>query len=278
MLLFEKEAFFFVKQINTYIYVKKMKKLFYVLICSTSLFCCSDRDLLAEPVINEDVEIDSPQDAGETNNSGEETTTSQVNFHLLALGDSYTIGESVCETCRFPEQLKDALIKAFGSDKTFDLKIIARTGWTTTHLMNAIDTENLTTNYDLVTLLIGVNNQYQNKPFAVYESEFPLLINTAIAKAKGQLSNVIVLSIPDYAYTPFGRNDPTISSDIDRYNTFAKNYCSSRSIDFITITDITRMGLSNPALVASDGLHPSELAYTQFVERLLPYAIKKLKN
>lgn len=195
----------------------------------------------------------------------------------LALGDSYTIGESVCETCRFPEQLKKSL-KSLNPNYTFSLKIIAQTGWTTTNLISAINSQDLAVNYDLVTLLIGVNNQYQNKLFSLYEKEFPELLNKAISLTKGDKSNVIVVSIPDYAFTPFGRGNPTISSEIDSYNAFAKKYCSENNIEFIEITDITRMGLINPNLVASDGLHPSELAYSMFVERILPKATVAIKN
>lgn len=199
---------------------------------------------------------------------------------LLSLGDSYTIGESVCETCRFPEQLKEGLKPSFNLQTTFELKVIATTGWTTTNLINAIANDNTASNYDLVTLLIGVNNQYQNKPFSLYETEFPELVATAITKAKGDKNKVIVVSIPDYAYTPFGQNNgnPTIISEqLDQYNAFAKNYCEQNNITFVNITDITREGLNNPELVASDGLHPSELAYSKFVERLLPLAIEKLQ-
>ena len=199
---------------------------------------------------------------------------------LLSLGDSYTIGESVCETCRFPEQLKESLKPSFNLQTTFELKVIATTGWTTTNLINAIADENLATNYDLVTLLIGVNNQYQGKPFSLYEAEFPELVTTAIEKAKGDKNKVIVVSIPDYAFTPFGQNNgnpTTISEQLDQYNAFAQNYCEQNNITFVNITDITREGLNNPELVASDGLHPSELAYAKFVERILPFAIEKLQ-
>lgn len=197
---------------------------------------------------------------------------------ILSLGDSYTIGESVCETCRFPEQLKDSLLMSFGTDKSFELKVIAKTGWTTTNLINAIKGENINEDFDLVTLLIGVNNQYQGRPFSIYENEFPQLVDTAISKARSNKNNVIVVSIPDYAYTPFGQNNTNISSEIDKYNTYAENYCLVNNITYVNITDITRMGLENIDLVASDGLHPSKLAYSKFVERIMPYAIEKLKN
>jgi lysophospholipase L1-like esterase len=206
----------------------------------------------------------------------------QNHYKILALGDSYTIGEKVCETCPFPEQLKQSLISKSDSTKTFELKIIARTGWTTTDLLSFIDTkQNLANDYDLVTLLIGVNNQYQGKSFSSYETEFPQLIAKAITSAKLIKENVIVISIPDYAYTPFGKGNRkgnnSISVDIEKYNDFAKSYCRYNNITFVNITDISRMGLENPNLVASDGLHPSELAYSKFVERIVPLALEKLK-
>lgn len=200
------------------------------------------------------------------------------NIRYLALGDSYTIGQSVCATCRFPEQLKDSIKKRLNPNDLISVNVIAQTGWTTTNLKSAITTQNPSTNYDLVTLLIGVNNQYQNKPFSLYEQEFPELVAIAIEKAQGKKENVIVVSIPDYAYTPFGNGNTTISTQIDTYNTFAQNYCTTNNITFINITDITRLGLAQPNLVASDGLHPSELAYSKFVERILPKALIILSN
>ncbi|MTH15186.1 SGNH/GDSL hydrolase family protein [Flavobacterium sp. LC2016-01] len=202
------------------------------------------------------------------------TTPIASSINYLALGDSYTIGQSVCETCRYPEQLK-AKLKTIYPETAFSLKIIAQTGWSTSDLIAAINTQNPESNYDLVTLLIGVNNQYQHQDFSVYEKEFPQLLNKAIAFAKGDKKNVIVLSIPDYAYTPFTKNYTDenrmkISSEINQYNTFAENYCISKNVAFVSITDITKQGLSNPSLVASDGLHPSEIAYKMFVERMLP--------
>ena len=97
---------------------------------------------------------------------------------------------------------------------------------------------------------------------------------------KNDKTNVIVVSIPDYAFTPFGQNSSNpenTSTEIDQYNTFAENYCIQQNITFVNITDITRQGLVNPTLVASDGLHPSELAYAQFVVRLLPFALEKIE-
>lgn len=211
-----------------------------------------------------------------TSDSEIEAEVDIKNYNYLALGDSYTIGESVCETCRYPIQLQDSLKKYISQNDTFSTQIIAQTGWTTSNLKAAITNANPSNNFDLVTLLIGVNNQYQNKPFSLYENEFPELVNQAIQFAKGNKQNVIVLSIPDYAYTPFGAGSSTISTEIDQYNLFAQNYCMANDITFINITDITRLGLKQPNLVATDGLHPSELAYTKFTERLLIQAKSKL--
>lgn len=207
-----------------------------------------------------------------------QTRAETINY--LALGDSYTIGQSVCETCRFPEQLKSAL-KNINLQNNFSLEIIARTGWTTTDLISAIEFNNPKNNYDLVTLLIGVNNQYQGRNFSIYEKEFPLLFTKAISLAKGDKNKLIVVSIPDYAYTPFGEsygNATSISTEIDRYNAFAKSYCEANEILFINITDITRQGLNNATLVANDGLHPSKEAYALFVQRLLTKAVAILQN
>ncbi|MCK7589140.1 SGNH/GDSL hydrolase family protein [Subsaxibacter sp. CAU 1640] len=215
-------------------------------------------------------------------NSGEEvdtTGTDSTTLKILSLGDSYTIGQSVCETCRFPAQLKDSLTNSF-TNTEFTLEIIATTGWTTTNLLNAVAQQNPDTDFDLVTLLIGVNNQYQGKPFSLYETEFPTLVDKAIEAANGDKNRVIVVSIPDYAYTPFGQgnsNAQTISTEIDQYNNFAQSYCEANDITYVYITDITRLGLEQPELVASDGLHPSELAYSKFVERLIPIATAKLQ-
>lgn len=203
------------------------------------------------------------------------TNTDNRVIKIVALGDSYTKGESVCSTCNFPSQLRDSINERRNNQLT-SVKIIAQTGWTTYQLQNAINQANTSNDYDLVTLLIGVNNQYQNMPFSLYQSEFPALVQTAIQKAKGDKSKVIVVSIPDYAYTPFGGGNTAISSALQTYNQFASDYCAQQQISFIYITDITQMGLQQPYLVASDGLHPSTMAYTRFVERILPVALEKL--
>lgn len=249
---------------NTYL-------ILYFAILSFGFFlACSNNYILPEEN-NGNITNETETDENEDNNEA----TNQ-NYKILSLGDSYTIGQSVCNTCRFPVQLKDSLANNI-ANSTFDLQIIAQTGWTTTNLINAINTNNPAKDFNLVTLLIGVNNQYQGKPFSIYEQELTQLVNTAINKAKGDLANVIVISIPDYAFTPFGNGNTTISNEIDAYNAFAENYCAQNSIAYVYITDITREGIENPDLVASDGLHPSEFAYSKFVERILPIAIEKIQ-
>lgn len=252
-----------------------MRKLSTFIVFIFIILSCSSSDALSlnnpDPEDTNSIEIDD-------DNDNTDSSENEFDLKILSLGDSYTIGQSVCVTCRFPVQLKDSLVQHL--DKNISINIIAQTGWTTTKLFEAIVEENPPQDYNLVTLLIGVNNQYQGKPFTLYEQEFPLLVNQAIALGQNDKTNVIVISIPDYAYTPFGQNNgnPEVtSSEIDAYNAFAENYCIANDITFINITDITREGLENTNLVATDNLHPSELAYTRFVERLLPVAIQKIE-
>ncbi|MCK0146337.1 SGNH/GDSL hydrolase family protein [Arenibacter sp. F26102] len=194
-------------------------------------------------------------------------------YHYLALGDSYTIGASVTSAESIPIQLKDRLEQ--GLEVKVNTEIIAVTGWRTDNLLDAINRGTLLPSYDLVTLLIGVNNQYQGKPFSVYTKEFPLLLERAIDLAYGNPKNVVVISIPDYAYTPFaaGRNTDKISKEIDEYNAFTKATALQNGVPFVNITDITRHGLTNPDLVAGDGLHPSGEAYKRFVDELYPVVL-----
>lgn len=185
----------------------------------------------------------------------------------LALGDSYTIGESVSERDRWPNQLADLLIS--DSNHPIDTKIIATTGWRTDNLINAINIAKLKDEYDLVSILIGVNNQYQGKPVDQYAIEFEELLKTSIRLAKGKRENVFVVSIPDYGFTPFGqKNQSKISKEIDQFNEVNKKISNQYNIKYISITDISRQAISDPSLVAPDGLHPSGKMYSLWAQRI----------
>lgn len=189
-------------------------------------------------------------------------------LRFLALGDSYTIGESVAEVQRWPVQLIEALRKRGVACSKPD--ILAVTGWRTDDLKRAIDASSFPRNYDFVSLLIGVNNQYQGKSVEDYSREFEDLLNTAIEYAGRDVSKVFVLSIPDYGFTPFGfPRQPQISMQIDTFNSVNKHIAKGKGVTYIDITDISRLGLKEPALVATDGLHPSGKMYRLWVNRIL---------
>lgn len=191
----------------------------------------------------------------------------------LALGDSYTIGESVNEDERWPNQLASALSNK--GIKVARPKIIATTGWRTDNLKEAIIKANLKKKYDLVSLLIGVNNQYQGKPADQYAIEFEDLLRTAIRLANGNAGNVFVVSIPDYGYTPFGQaKKEIISEEIDEFNRVNKSISEKYKVAYHNITDISRKGLEEPSLVATDKLHPSGKMYTLWTDRILENFIR----
>lgn len=186
----------------------------------------------------------------------------------LALGDSYTIGESVAEKERWPVQLAKALTEK--GTPVAPPQIIAVTGWRTDNLKNGIGIAQLEEKYDLVSLLIGVNNQYQGKPVGEYAVEYEGLLKSAIQLAGGDKHHVFVVSIPDYGFTPFGKaRQETITRELDGFNAVCKRITESYGATFINITDISRKGLEDPGLVASDGLHPSGKQYALWVERIL---------
>ena len=194
-------------------------------------------------------------------------TAAQV--RVLALGDSYTIGELVAPEQSWPCQLADSLLA--DSVRVVGPTIVAHTGWTTADLLDA--SADLDSSFHLVTLQIGVNNQFQGLGFDVYEREFPALVERAIALAHGNPARVIVLSIPDYSATPFGRrvdSEGTIAGEIDAYNDFARAVSEANGVVFVDITDISRRARDEPGLVAPDGLHPSALMYALWVARLRP--------
>jgi lysophospholipase L1-like esterase len=186
---------------------------------------------------------------------------------FLALGDSYTIGESVSESEQWPRQLVDQL-----TDKGLKIdppRIIAQTGWRTDNMLNVAKSEIKSNQYDLVSLLIGVNNEFQGKSLASFETEFIKCLDYTIAHCSNGKEGVFVLSIPDYGFTPYGSlNQSTISLRIDAYNAICKRVSQEKNIPFFNITPISRKGLDNPLLVAPDGLHPSGLQYKQWINEI----------
>jgi lysophospholipase L1-like esterase len=189
----------------------------------------------------------------------------------LALGDSYTIGESVADNERFPFLLINSELEE--AHVVGKYKIIAKTGWTTRDLLNAMDKEELIAgDYDFITLLIGVNNQYQGKPFSQYETEFNELMDRAIGLLEGDASKLIVVSIPDYSVTPFAssRDTEKIARELKQYNDYNELIAKNRGSKHVYITDLTQNAKEDLSLLAGDQLHPSGKSYGQWVERLVP--------
>ena len=193
------------------------------------------------------------------------------NLTYLALGDSYTIGEAVNKKDRWPLQLESALIReGFNISTT----IIAKTGWRTDNLLNAAKRQISTEKYDLVSLLIGVNNEYQGEDPNNFELKFRSCLTYAIAHSKKGKDGVFVVSIPDYGYTPFGEpNQLKISERLAQYNAISASVCQKENIPHINITPISQKGLKEGDLVANDGLHPSGVQYTLWVEMMLSKVI-----
>jgi lysophospholipase L1-like esterase len=187
----------------------------------------------------------------------------------LALGDSYTIGQSVSENERFPAQAV-ALLKQQGI-RMADPVYIATTGWTTEDLQSAIGSRSPSA-ADVVSLLIGVNDQYRRMDTGGYAIRFLQILNNAVQLAKGKKSNVFVLSIPDYSVTPFVSLDQkqVVSMQIDWFNAINKRITLANGISYTDITSSTREATTNPALIASDNLHPSGLEYKKWADLLAP--------
>lgn len=211
-------------------------------------------------------------------NSDMKQQSENKTFTYLALGDSYTIGEGVSENERYPVLLQDSL-EASGIHLS-DLQIIARTGWTTDELSEAIDQAELSTPYDLVTLLIGVNNQYRGRTPDNYRPEFVNLLERAVEYAGDNSGRVIVLSIPDWGVTPFaeGRDKEQIAREIDAYNAINREESEKAGVAWVDVTAISREAASRPELLAPDGLHPSGLMYRYWVNDLFPLAFEMLKD
>lgn len=185
------------------------------------------------------------------------TDSTAPRFTYLALGDSYTIGESVPEEQRYPVQVVQLL--ANEGIIIDGPRIIARTGWTTDELEAAIREAAITDTFSIVTLLIGVNNQYRGRSVQEYKIEFARLLKQAIAFAGGHSDRVVVLSVPDWSRVPFaeGRNRQDIAEDIDAFNTANKAIARKQKVHYLDITADSRKADHDGTLVANDGLHYS---------------------
>lgn len=184
----------------------------------------------------------------------------------LALGDSYTIGEQVLLTESFPYQVVQLLRN--NNIETAAPEIIAKTGWTTDDLNAAIQENKFLKQYDFVSLLIGVNNQYRGRAVDEYETEFNFLLEQAIAFAGNKSANVFVLSIPDWGVTPFAADKDVvkIANEIDEYNAACKKITLQHNCTFIDITTSQRADAHDAEMLASDGLHPSGKEYAKWAE------------
>ncbi len=197
---------------------------------------------------------------------------------LLSLGDSYTIGESVAPADRWPVQLA-RLLREQGYSVA-EPRIIAQTGWTTGDLAAAIQEGELEPPYDIVTLLIGVNNQYRGYSLEDYQREFANLLEQAIAFAGGDSGRVFVLSIPDWSVTPFafGRDRAAIAAAIDAFNAINRELADSRGVHYVDVTPISRQAIEDEALLAPDGLHPSAKMYAEWARLALPDVLQALRS
>ncbi|MBN8676344.1 MAG: SGNH/GDSL hydrolase family protein [Chitinophagales bacterium] len=196
-------------------------------------------------------------------------------YTYLAIGDSYTIGESVAPAENFPNQAVQLMQKE--NNVTIEARIIAKTGWTTDELeagIIAADKEDpLLPAYDFISLLIGVNNQYRGRSVEEYKSEFEALLKKAIRLGGNNASQVVVLSIPDWGITPFaeGRNRSQIAAEIDAYNKANKEIALQYKVHYIDITSWTREAATDHSLLAADGLHPSGKEYKRWAVAMSQY-------
>jgi lysophospholipase L1-like esterase len=194
----------------------------------------------------------------------------------LALGDSYTIGESVSEQERFSFQAVQLL-----KDKNIDINvpdIVAKTGWTTADLLDALNSDPPQKTYSFVTLLIGVNNQYQGRFLEEYKIQFTELLDKAVSYAGNNKDHVYVLSIPDYSVTPFanGYDTSAIANEIDAFNAANKSISVNAGVHYVDITPISRHAKNDLSLIARDGLHPSGLQYKKWSELLAEMMLQEI--
>lgn len=197
---------------------------------------------------------------------------------ILALGDSYTVGEGLQRAESWPMQLAEQLQK---DELEVDAPlIIAATGWTTADLLRAIARSKLNPPYDIVTLLIGVNDQFQGFSENSYATGFEKLLLSAVDFAGGKPRRVIVVSIPDYSVTPFGKRfgPARVRAAIDSFNEINKKLAEDKGVHYVNVTEISRKAAEDLTLLASDGLHPSSKMYAEWVRLIAPLSVSTLET
>jgi lysophospholipase L1-like esterase len=243
-----------------------MKFIYFVFAIFFIFSCKDDEQVIPEKDQNTTKQTEIPKIAVDNIPESHLIDFSEDTLSFLALGDSYTIGAGVSEVERWPNQLSSSLKKL--NINVNKPTIIATSGWTTTNLIEGIERRNLVEKYDMVSLLIGVNNQYQSMPFYIFQAEFTELLKLSFENAKSK-SSVFVLSIPDYGVTPFGGGRQSISDEIDQYNKWIAEVCIANEIKFYDITDISRKAENDLTLLAQDQLHPSAKMYSEWVNRIV---------
>ena len=199
-------------------------------------------------------------------------------LNYLALGDSYTIGQGVQITETWPKLLENAIENEIGLE--INTQIIAASGMTTKELIYAIKESNILESYGLVSLLIGVNNQFRGMKIDHFRDEFIQLIDQSITFTNNNVNRVFVLSIPDWSATPFGQSFDFRSNriEIDKFNNIIKIICSEKGIDYFDITEISRWGSTQSSLLVEDELHPSKKMYQLWVDQIITDVINKFQN
>ena len=201
------------------------------------------------------------------NNNKNFISPNNKSYSFLALGDSYTVGEGVSYEESWPSQFVD-----YALERGIDFKnpeLIAQTGWKTYDLLNAIKSSNLSVKYDFISLLIGVNNQFNSRPLSEFEDDLNEILTEINYLKKGN-SKVIVISIPDWGYSPYGSSydRERISDEIDQFNNILKKISEQNNLNFVDVTQISRLAIKEPNLIAEDKLHPSGLMYFEWVEKI----------
>ena len=226
------------------------------------LTSCETQKSSNDQIINNDIEKDNSE-----LNEIDLINSSVSKFSFLALGDSYTIGEGVKESKRWPNQfIKIAYENGLDFEKP---EIIAKTGWKTYDLLNAINETNFTKKYDYVSLLIGVNNQFNSRSIYEFEDDLDKIMDKIDIIRKNNGSTIII-SIPDWGYTPFAEsyNRDTISYEINIFNKSLKNFADKNGIKYVDVTEISRKTLNEDDLLASDNLHPNGLMYLKWAKKI----------